>query len=90
MTAVTDAAILAAWRLLARLEGVCGAGLGHGRGRLAAADCPGEIDPAGQTAVCVLTGHGLKDPDTAVQQAAPPHRLPADLAALEGYLGRDN
>jgi threonine synthase len=56
---VDDAEILAAWRLLARDEGVFSepasaagiAGLGRGSAR------PGE------TVVCVVTGHGLKDPD---------------------------
>ena len=90
VTAVTDAAILAAWRLLARLEGVfVEPASATGVAALQQQIALGEIDPAGQTAVCVLTGHGLTYTDTAVQQAAPPHRLPADLAALEGYLGRE-
>jgi threonine synthase len=46
----------------------------------------GAIDPAGQSIVCVLTGHGLKDPDTAIAQAAPPRTLPASVEALEAYL----
>ena len=32
---------------------------------------------------CVLTGHGLKDPQTALDQAAPVVPADADLAALE-------
>ena len=31
----------------------------------------------------MLTGHGLKDPDTAIVNAEPVRRLPADLAAVE-------
>jgi threonine synthase len=40
--------------------------------------------------VAVLTGHGLKDPDTAIRVSSPPARVPAEydrLAAL--ILGRD-
>lgn len=46
----------------------------------------GEIDAAGKTAVVVLTGHGLKDPGTAVELARTPIVLPASLGALEDYL----
>ncbi|HIJ35055.1 MAG TPA: threonine synthase, partial [Gammaproteobacteria bacterium] len=28
--------------------------------------------PAGSKVVCTLTGHGLKDPDTAIQQSSRP------------------
>ena len=44
------------------------------------------IDPVGKTVVCILTGHGLKDPGTAVDQASPPHTLEANIDALEAYL----
>jgi threonine synthase len=36
-----------------------------------------------QTVVCVLTGHGLKDPDIAVADAPPVVRIPSTLADLE-------
>ena len=43
--------------------------------------------PAGSTVVCVLTGHGLKDPDLAISQITVPTPVDADdgavLAALE-------
>jgi threonine synthase len=68
--AVTDREILAAYRRVAR-EGLFAepasaasvAGLLHlhAEGQLA----------AGATVVCVLTGHGLKDPDTAAANVAP-------------------
>ncbi|MEW5988748.1 MAG: hypothetical protein AB1791_19135, partial [Chloroflexota bacterium] len=48
----------------------------------------GAIDPRERIVVCVLTGHGLKDPGTAVAQATPPPSLPATLEALESYLGK--
>jgi threonine synthase len=41
----------------------------------------GMLDP-GTTVVCVLTGHGLKDPDWAVQAAPRPKRVPADAGAI--------
>jgi threonine synthase len=49
----------------------------------------GELEP-GQTVVCVLTGHGLKDPDWAISGAQPPVTVPADVdAAAAGLaLGR--
>ncbi|MEO7229854.1 MAG: threonine synthase, partial [Candidatus Limnocylindrales bacterium] len=67
--AVTDDEILAAYRDLARLEGIfcepsSAAGLA-GVTRLAAS---GELDPDA-TIVAVLTGNGLKDPDTAERMA---------------------
>ncbi len=31
----------------------------------------------------MLTGHGLKDPDTAIGACEPVHRLPADITAIE-------
>ena len=38
---------------------------------------------AGETVVCVLTGHGLKDPDTAIGDGGAVQRLPADYASIE-------
>ena len=87
ITAVSDDDILAAWHLLAKQEGVwVEPASATGLAALKQQIERGEIDPAGQTAVIVLTGHGLKDPGTAVDQAAAPVTLPAKLAALEGYL----
>jgi threonine synthase len=80
--AVSEDEIAAAYRLLAHKEGVfvepasaaAVAGLLKlGReGRL----------PAGACAVCVLTGHGLKDPQFAVEQAPAPMAIPATLDAV--------
>ncbi len=84
--AVTDREILAAYRRLAR-EGLFAelasaasvAGLLHlaAEGRLA----------AGATVVCVLTGHGLKDPEWAIAGASHPPVVPADPAAVAAELG---
>jgi threonine synthase len=69
--AVTDEEILAAYRDLARHEGVfcepASAAAVAGVRKLAG---DGRIDP-GATIVAILTGHGLKDPDTAARSGAP-------------------
>jgi threonine synthase len=87
ITAVTDEKILESWHLLAKTEGVfvepaSATGLAALKQQIEL----GEIDPVNKTAVCILTGHGLKDPGTAVDQASAPHTLPASTDALEGYL----
>ena len=73
--------------MLARIEGVfvepaSATGLAALRQQIAR----GEIDAAAKTAVIVLTGHGLKDPGTAVERAGQPVALPAKSEALEAYL----
>jgi len=79
---VTDAEILAAQRLLAQKEGVfCEPA--------SAASVAGLLKygsnglPKGDTLVAVLTGHGLKDPQTAIEQSQPILRCRADLEAVE-------
>ena len=79
---VTDDEILAAQRLLAAEEGVfCEPA--------SAASIAGLLKyrdmgiPTGDTVVAVLTGHGLKDPQTAIDQSPPIVHCPADLAAVE-------
>ena len=83
VAAVTDSQILAAYSLLAREEGVfCEpASAASVAGLIARAEA-GDFTE-GETVVCVLTGHGLKDPDTAIVNSEPVRRLPADLAAVE-------
>ena len=79
ITAVTDREILAAYRLLARSEGVFVelASAASVAGLLAAAD-RGEVR-RGETVVCTVTGHGLKDPDWAVSVAPAPTTIPVDV-----------
>jgi threonine synthase len=36
--------------------------------------------------VCILTGHGLKDPDIAIGQIAVPEAVDAELAAVREAL----
>jgi threonine synthase len=84
---VTDDEILAAYRLIAAREGVfaepASAASVAGLLKLAAA---GELPRAGR-AVCTLTGHGLKDPERAMQSAAEPVVVDATLEALEREVG---
>jgi threonine synthase len=79
ITAVSDREILSAYRLLARSEGVFVelASAASVAGLLAAAD-RGEVR-RGETVVCTVTGHGLKDPDWAVSIAPAPTTIPADV-----------
>ena len=43
--------------------------------------------PADATVVCVLTGHGLKDPDIAISQIAVPTPVDAEFEAVRAELG---
>ncbi len=87
ITAVTDEKILESWSMLAKLEGIfVEPASATGVAALKQQIEQGEIDPRGKTAVCILTGHGLKDPGTAVDQASQPINLPAEVGALEEYL----
>ncbi len=84
--AVTDREILAAYRRVAH-EGLfaepASAASVAGLLRLAA---EGQL-PAGATVVCVLTGHGLKDPEWAISGAAHPPSVPPDPHAVASELG---
>jgi threonine synthase len=85
--AVTDEEILGAYRELARHEGIfcepASAASVAGVRKMAAA---GRLDP-GATIVCVLTGHGLKDPDTAQRTVAAPHLAGPSAVELRAALG---
>jgi threonine synthase len=62
--ALSEEQIEEAWRLVAREEGVfCEPASAAGVAAVAAAGARGAV-------VCVLTGHGLKDPDAAERIAA--------------------
>lgn len=83
---VTDRDILSAYRRVAR-EGLfaepASAASVAGLLRIHA---DGALSP-GATVVCVLTGHGLKDPEWAIAGAAHPVTVPADAAAVAAELG---
>lgn len=85
--AATDDELLAAYRLLARDEGVFvePASAASVAGLLKAAE-DGWVRP-GSTVVCTVTGHGLKDPDTALRDVPPVTALPVDPAAVVAALG---
>jgi threonine synthase len=85
--AVTDRAILAAYRLLARSEAVFvePASAASVAGLLQVADA-GELEP-GQRVVCTVTGNGLKDPEWAISGAPAPRTIPVDAAAAAALLG---
>ena len=75
---VTDEEILAAQALLATTEGVyCEPA--------SAASVAGLLKvgvPEGSTVVCILTGHGLKDPDITINAVPKPDLVDADYAAV--------
>ena len=84
---VSDEAILAAQRLIATKGGVFGE-------PASAASLAGLVklsqkgmDFSQSRVVCVVTGTGLKDTETAVKDAEPFLELPANLAAVERALG---
>jgi len=81
-TACDDSAILAAQKFLAQKEGifcepasavsVAGLNLALEEGRIR----------EGASIVCTLTGHGLKDPDTAIAQSPQPVRVAPTVSAV--------
>lgn len=85
----SDADILAAQKLLAAREGVfCEPASATSLAGAMADIASGRIAP-GSTIVCTLTGHGLKDPDMAIQQNdAEPTVVDAEPEAVEQALRR--
>ena len=91
INAVSDDEILEAYRLLAQKEGIfcepasaaCVAGL------LKYAADPGLRHPAlsTQTVVCIITGHGLKDPDTALGIESEIREVEPRIEAIEEAMG---
>ena len=84
---VTDEEILNAQKLLARVEGlfVEPASASSIAGLIKLVQ-NGVIDKD-EHIVCVTTGHGLKDPDTAVKMSEKPVEVDAEIAAIEEALG---
>ncbi len=80
---LTDEEILAAQKLLAQSEGIfC-----EPASAISVAGAIRDIDkgkiPQGSRVVCTLTGHGLKDPDTAIKQSTAPVTVDADMDAVK-------
>ena len=83
---VSDKEILNAYALLAQVEGVfCEPASAASIAGLVKLNQAGHV-PEGSTVVCTLTGHGLKDPDTAMKASVQPKTVNASrddvLAAL--------
>jgi threonine synthase len=84
----TDPEILAAQAMLAKHEGIfCEPSSATGLAGLIKDLAAGRI-PAGSTVVCTLTGHGLKDPDTAIAQSSAPHLVAAERGAIADLISR--
>lgn len=83
----TDDEILAAQRQLAEREGLfCEPASAISLAGALRDISNGKI-PEGSSVVCTLTGHGLKDPDTAIQQStAPMVTIEADLESVKGAI----
>jgi threonine synthase len=79
-----DAQILNAQKLLAQREGIfCEPASAISIAGAMNDICAGRI-PEGSTVVCTLTGHGLKDPDTAIGQCQDTvSKVPAELDAVK-------
>ncbi len=84
---VTDDEIMSAYKLLAAKEGVFGepASAASVAGLIKLAK--GGVSFANKRLVCIITGTGLKDPDTSIKYASPPIEVPANLSAVEEALG---
>jgi threonine synthase len=83
---VTDDQILEAYRFLAEREGVfCEPASAAGVAGIIKLGRERRL-PRQKRIVCILTGSGLKDPDTAVKQVQMPDPMPATLNALASSL----
>lgn len=86
---VSDAEILDAYKLLAAKEGVfvepASAASVAGVIKLNKSGYFSKINNPKIT--CILTGHGLKDPDRAIKSIKEPKVLPADLKAIIKQIG---
>lgn len=84
---VTDEEILDAQKILARIEGIfvepASASSIAGLKKLVKSGVIGKDEHV----VCITTGHGLKDPDTAIKQSEKPVEVDAEMAAIENALG---
>ncbi len=83
---VTDEEILAAQKLLARTEGIFvePASASSIAGLIKLVN--NGIIHKDERVVCVTTGHGLKDPDTAIKMSEKPVEVDAEMSAIEDAL----
>jgi threonine synthase len=81
--AVTDEEILKAYKLIASTEGIfCEPTSAASLAGVMKLHKEGYFKP-GDTVVCTLTGHGLKDPDTVFRGSKDPLKVKADIAEVE-------
>ncbi len=84
---VTDPEILDAQKILARIEGIfvepASASSIAGLKKLVR----NGLISKDERVVCITTGHGLKDPDTAIKQSEKPVEVDAEISAIENALG---
>jgi threonine synthase len=86
--AVTDEEILAAYSLIASREGIfCEPASAASLAGVIKLYGQGYFGP-GDSVVCTLTGHGLKDPDAVFRVAEEPVKIEADLQAVEEVIER--
>jgi threonine synthase len=84
--AVSDDEILEAQRLIVRLEGIfCEPASAAGVAGVRRLVAEGRIGSAA-TVVCVLTGHGLKDPDAVQAEEGSLAPIPPDLGAIRAAM----
>lgn len=84
---LSDETILATQKMLAESEGIFCEPASAASLSGAINDLNNDKIPAGSTIVCTLTGHGLKDPDTAIAQStAPIITVNADLESVESAI----
>jgi threonine synthase len=85
----SDEEILAAQKLLAATEGIfCEPASAISIAGLLK-DLERSVIGEGSTIVCTLTGHGLKDPDTAIAQSVKPFLVDATRSAIETVIGEN-
>lgn len=89
IASVTDKEILAAYSLLSKNDGVFvePASAASVAGVLKQAKAGYFLKQKDATIVCVLTGHGLKDPDCALASVKKPKAVPAKLSAVLKEIG---
>lgn len=87
ITAVTDEQILEAYKLLASSEGVfCEPASAASVAGLIQSVQAGLIGKEGERVVCTLTGHGLKDPDRALQSVSEPFEVEPNFEAVKNII----
>jgi threonine synthase len=82
----SDAEILRAQKLLAETEGIFCEPASAASIAGMVKDLERSVIGEGTTIVCTLTGHGLKDPDTAIAQSSKPFLVDATRGAIQAVI----